>query len=63
MKNPEQITSKNKFSINNQVNHYGNEDNYLLLPQSQEAEQAVLGAIFAQNECLNKVVEILHDSN
>ena len=36
-----------------------NEDNYLLLPQSQEAEQAVLGAILAQSECLNKIVEIL----
>lgn len=38
-----------------------NEDNYLLLPQSQEAEQSVLGAIFAQNECLNRVLEILPD--
>ena len=33
-----------------------NEDNYLLLPQSQEAEQAVLGAILAQSDCLNKIV-------
>lgn len=37
-------------------------DNYLLLPQSQEAEQALLGAIFAQSECLNKIVEILPES-
>ncbi len=36
-----------------------NEDNYLLLPQSQEAEQSLLAAIFAQNDCLNKVVELL----
>lgn len=42
---------------------YGeNEDNYLLLPQSQEAEQAVLGAIFAQNECLNRIIEIIPSS-
>lgn len=36
-----------------------NEDNYLLLPQSQEAEQSVLGAILAQSESLNKIIEIL----
>ena len=40
-----------------------NEDNYLLLPQSQEAEQAVLGAILAQSDCLNKIVEILPNSD
>lgn len=39
-----------------------NEDNYLLLPQSQEAEQSLLAAIFAQNECLHKIVEIIQDS-
>ena len=43
---------------------YGeNEDNYLLLPQSLEAEQAVLGAIFAQNECLNRIIEIIPRSH
>lgn len=45
--------------INNPVVYSANEDNYLLLPQSQEAEQAVLGAVFAQSECLNKIIEIL----
>ena len=45
--------------INNPITYSANEDNYLLLPQSQEAEQAVLGAIFAQSDCLDKVVEIL----
>ena len=45
--------------INNPVTYGANEDNYLLLPQSQEAEQAVLGAIFAQNDCLNKIIETL----
>ncbi len=40
-----------------------NEDNYLLLPQSQEAEQAVIGAILAQSDCLNKIIEILPDSS
>lgn len=40
-----------------------NEDNYLLLPQSQEAEQAILGAIFAQSECLNKIIETLPNPN
>ncbi len=40
-----------------------NEDNYLLLPQSQEAEQAVIGAILAQSECLNKILEILPTAN
>jgi replicative DNA helicase len=41
----------------------GNEDNYLLLPQSQEAEQAVIGAVLAQSECLNKVIEVLKNSS
>ena len=40
-----------------------NEDNYLLLPQSQEAEQAILGAVFAQSECLNKIIETLPNPN
>ncbi|OGI09289.1 MAG: replicative DNA helicase [Candidatus Melainabacteria bacterium RIFCSPLOWO2_02_FULL_35_15] len=33
------------------------------MPQSQEAEQAVLGAIFAQSDCLNKIIELLPNSN
>lgn len=41
------------------VQNTSNEDNYTLLPQSQEAEQALLGAILAQSECLNRVLEIL----
>lgn len=49
----------NKFAQKNNINFDANEDNYLLLPQSQEAEQAVLGAIFAQGDCLNKIVELL----
>lgn len=44
---------------NKNIPFSSNEDNYLLLPQSQEAEQAVLGAIFAQSECLNKIIETL----
>lgn len=40
-----------------------NEDNFLLLPQSQEAEQAVLGAVLAQSDSLNKIIETLKDSD
>lgn len=46
----------------NVITYKANEDNYLLLPQSQEAEQAVLGAILAQSDCLNKIIEILPSS-
>lgn len=48
--------------INQSVTFGANEDNYLLLPQSQEAEQAVLGAILAKSDCLNRVIEVLHIS-
>ncbi|OGI19522.1 MAG: replicative DNA helicase [Candidatus Melainabacteria bacterium RIFCSPHIGHO2_02_FULL_34_12] len=34
----------------------------MLLPQSQEAEQAVIGAVLAQSDCLNKIIEILPNS-
>ncbi|MBI3590200.1 MAG: replicative DNA helicase [Candidatus Melainabacteria bacterium] len=62
MKVPEDFTKTNigsKLQVNNNVNYGANEDNYLLLPQSQEAEQAVLGAVLAQNDCLNKIIETL----
>lgn len=48
--------------INQGITYGANEDNYLLLPQSQEAEQAVLGAVLAQSDCLNKIIEILQTS-
>lgn len=48
--------------INEGLAYGANQDNFLLLPQSQEAEQAVLGAILAQSDCLNKVIEILKSS-
>lgn len=61
MNNPDQITnskSNRNFEYDNNFTN-SNKDNYLLLPQSQEAEQSVLGAILAQNDSLNKIVEIL----
>lgn len=64
MKAPDDLTkerSANKFTANSEITYGANEDNYLLLPQSQEAEQAVLAAIFAQGDCLNRIVEILRD--
>ena len=51
----------NRFAASNII-HGANEDNYLLLPQSQEAEQAVIGAVLAQSDCLNKIIEILPNS-
>ena len=54
MKNPDEMIKKG-----NLLTFDANEDNFILLPQSQEAEQAVLGAIFAQSECLNKIIEVL----
>ncbi|MBI2996532.1 MAG: replicative DNA helicase [Candidatus Melainabacteria bacterium] len=56
MKNQEEYLKKDKKNI---IAFGENEDNYLLLPQSQEAEQAVLGAIFAQSDCLNRIIEII----
>ena len=49
----------NKSETRNYSSVGANEDNLLLLPQSQEAEQALLGAIFAQDDCLNKIIELL----
>jgi len=65
MQNPEETITK-KIILKptaNTVNYNANNDNFLLLPQSQEAEQAVLGAIFAQSDCLNKIIELLPNSN
>ena len=66
MKSTDEIDGKNENEIDVKSSQFkssvfgsGNEDNYLLLPQSQEAEQAVLGAILAQSDCLNKVLEIM----
>lgn len=62
MKNPQEFINKeitSKSSSTSPISFSSNEDNYLLLPQSQEAEQAVLGAILAQSDCLNRIVEIL----
>ncbi len=64
MKSQEDIENKNissKFDTGRNVQN-SNEDNFLLLPQSLEAEQAVLGAVLAQSDCLNKIVEIMKDS-
>ena len=66
MQNQEEINIKktsNKTVFNNSENYNANNDNFLLLPQSQEAEQAVLGAIFAQSDCLNKIIELLPNQN
>ena len=62
MLNPEETITKktdSKIISDSKVNYNANNDNFLLLPQSQEAEQAVLGAIFAQSDCLNKIIETL----
>lgn len=62
MKTPEELSKESitsKLFSSSTASFGSNEDNYLLLPQSQEAEQAVLGAIFAQSDCLNRVIEIL----
>src|SRR3989338_5124881 len=59
---PDDLTKENitnKFSLRHHLPYGDNEDNYVLLPQAQEAEQAVLGGILAQNECLNKIIETL----
>ena len=64
--NPEETITKkttNKTVFNSTENNKANNDNFLLLPQSQEAEQAVLGAIFAQSDCLNKIIELLPNQN
>ena len=66
MKSREELENKNfgnKVTSGNNISQNVNEDNYLLMPQSQEAEQSMLGAILAQSECLNKIVEILKSSN
>ena len=62
MQKPEETSFKkhNKVSF---VNYSANDDNLILLPQSPEAEQALLGAIFAQNDCLNKIIEIIPNQN
>ena len=52
----EKLPSTKSLTVNE------NQDNYILLPQSQEAEQAVLGAVLAESNCLNEIVEILHTS-
>lgn len=62
MKNPEDFKILNKFTTGANTSYSGNQDNYILLPQSQEAEQAVIAAVFAQNDCLNKIIEILPSS-
>ena len=51
------------FTTGVDISSKRNEDDLILMPQSQEAEQAVLGAVLAQGDCLNKVLEILHSSN
>ncbi len=64
MKSPEELSKEkviSKFDIGSNTTYSSNEDNYLLLPQSQEAEQSVLAAIFANNDCLNKIIEMLPD--
>ena len=66
MQNQEEINIKktsSKTVFNTTENYNVNNDNFLLLPQSQEAEQAVLGAIFAQSDCLNKIIETLPKPN
>ena len=66
MINPEETISKKsstKITPPNTGNFNANNDNFLLLPQSQEAEQAVLGAIFAQSDCLNRIIELLPSPN
>lgn len=66
MINPEEIISKkpdNRTSSASRDNFNTNTDNFLLLPQSQEAEQAILGAIFAQGDCLNRIIELLPNAN
>ncbi len=65
MLNPEETITKKTISkpTASTVNYNANNDNFLLLPQSQEAEQAVLGAIFAQSDCLNKIIELLPNPN
>ena len=45
--------------INDLSTLVGSDEKHLQLPQSMEAEQAVLGAIFAQSDCLNTILEIL----
>ena len=62
IQNPVTKTSSGNMKSNSD-SFGGNEDNYLLLPQSQEAEQAVLGAILAQSDSLNKIIEILPRAN
>jgi len=62
MKSPEELSKDKvipKFAIGSNTTYSSNEDNYLLLPQSQEAEQSVLAAVFANNDCLNKIIEML----
>ena len=59
MINPEETISKKSNTSVSAGNYSANNDNFLLLPQSQEAEQAVLGAIFAQSDCLNRIIEVL----
>ena len=66
MKVPDDLAKEkviNKFTPSNNVTFSANEDNYLLLPQSQEAEQAVLAAVFAQNDCLNRIIDSLPTSS
>lgn len=65
MQNPEETITKKTIlkPTAGTVNYNANNDNFLLLPQSQEAEQAVLGAIFAQSDCLNKIIELLPNPN
>ncbi len=65
MNNFDQVKTQNPSNKNvsaGALNYTANEDNYLLLPNSQEAEQAVLGAVLAQSDCLNKILEILASS-
>ncbi len=63
MLNPEETSERKSSSKTNYSKSSAdfniNNDNFLLLPQSQEAEQAVIGAIFAQSDCLNKIIELL----
>lgn len=55
----DELLIKSNLTLGKDLSFGHNDDDFLLLPQSQEAEQALLGAIFAQSDCLNRIVEIL----
>ena len=63
MQKPEETSFKKSSTKPDVININANDDNFILLPQSQEAEQALLGAIFAQSDCLNKVIEIVPNAS